>query len=350
MRKSAVTRDGKHKCLLCGHITPTYEGIKSHRRRHHSESEMEVEKRPSPSATLRIEPDDKSIGDLDWDELEVPVDETKVLQRVLRDAGMLARVDAVTRHFMNHSNLDDIPYLDSLIRSSGASVPVTKFALLGWADHRRGGHEWVNAKYPEQAMTLESAEKIAEKKAAEQPKEEESPFKTMKNFFKELMEMQQSMMMMDYMDHLRAKGLFMTPTSQAVNLNKKPKEEPKLRDIDGQFVKMTEAEFADYLMKQQYFKLQKEKMEQDSKIRLAQEDKKKESEKLPLRLEDGRIVTVPSDQVDKYLFMLKSTAPDQKKDLCELISSQEKIRQEMERAHQQQMQQLVCAILSFNDG
>jgi len=148
-------------------------------------------------------------------------------------------------------------------------------------------------------------------------------------------------MMMEYMKQA---------TGQAVNLNKKPKEEPKLRDIDGQFVKMTEAEFADYLMGQQYFKLQKEKMEQDSKIRLAQEDKKKESEKLPLRLEDGTIVNVPSDQVDKYLFMLKSTAPDQKKDLYELMREQEKIRQEMERAHQQQMQQLACAILSFNDG
>lgn len=288
-----------------------------------------------------IEPDIEPIGELDWDDLETPLDEAKVLRRVLKDAGLIARVDAITRHFMNHSNLDDVAFLDSLLRGAGASVPVTKWALLGWADHRRGGHDWVNAKYPEQALTFETAEKIAEKKAAEQPKEEESPFKAMKNFFKEQIEMRQSMMMMDYMDKLSAKGLFMTPTGQTVDLNKKPEEEAKLRAVEGgQFVKMTEAEFADYLMRQQQFGLQKEKMEQDSKVRLAQDEKKKESEKIPLRLDDGQIVNVPADQIDKYLFLMKSMAPDQKKDIYELMREQEKTRSEMEKHYQQQMQEL----------
>jgi len=316
---------------------------------HKAKPQSETQKTPPTSKQaeeefvepLPREPDAEPIGELDWEALEVPLDEAKVLRRVLKDAGLMARIDAITRHFTNHANLDDLPFLDSLLRGAGASVPVTKWALLGWADHRRGGHDWVNAKYPEQAMTLETAEKIAEKKAAEQPKEEESPFKAMKAFLKEQMEMQQSIMMIDYMKQLSAKGLFVTPTGQTVDLNKKPEEEAKLRAVEGgQFVKMTESEFADYLIRQQQFGLQKDKMEQELKMRVAQDEKKKDSEKIPLRLDDGQVVNVPSDQVDKYLFLMKSMAPDQKKDIYELMREQEKTRSEMEKHYQQQMQEL----------
>ena len=278
-------------------------------------------------------------------------DEMVYLRKTLMKAGVLTRLDSIVDAFSSHSDLDDLPYLDKLMNDSGASTFAKKMALTNWADHRRIDQEYIYRRYPSKDRIIMPM--TAEQQAVE-AKVQKDPFDSMTEMMEKQMKLQ---MLQEQMSRLRADndslqmqnmmkqrmlqaGVMFGADGKPFGTSEKT-EEAKLRAVEGgQFVKMTEAEYADYLMRQQQFGLQKEKMEQDTKIRLAQDEKKKESEKIPLRLEDGTIINVPSDQVDKYLFMLKSTAPDQKKDLYELMREQEKTRQEMEKNYQSQAQQM----------
>lgn len=253
-----------------------------------------------------------------------PLDEMDTLREILANAGVLARRESIISSFAT-KDPDDIPKLDNILVQAGVPFAARRMALMNWSDHRGVDTNYTDTKYPQGG----TAKVEAEEKIATQAKSKD-PMDIMTETIEKQMKLMTMQMNLQYLQRMMRTGADSPP--DGLRVVDGPKEEPKLRIMeDGQSVRMTESEWAEYLIGRQRWREQ-------LTLQQSKEEKKKEAEKIPFRLDDGTIVQVPSDQVDKWLFMMKSTSPDNKKDVFELMREQEKSRQDMERFYQQQMQ------------
>lgn len=266
--------------------------------------------------------------------LNAEPDEMVYLRNTLMKAGVLTRLDSIVDAFSSHSDLDDLPYLDKLMNDSGASTFAKKMALTNWADHRGIDQEYVYRRYPSKDRIIMPM--TAEQQAVE-AKAQKDPFDSMTEMMEKQMKLQMmqeqmsSMQMQNMMkQRMLQSGVLFGADGRPFGTSEKTEEEKKVRVLqDGSMADMTDKQWVEYQTGIEQRKLQ-----------AAQVEKKQESEKIPMRLEDGTIVNVPADQVDKFIFLTKSMQPDQKKDLYELMREQEKTRQEMEKNYQSQAQQM----------
>jgi hypothetical protein len=244
------------------------------------------------------------------DVLNEPPDEMGALRVVLKNAGVVVRRESIVTAF-SEANPDDLKQLDELLNEAAVPFAARRMVLRNWAIHRGTPMGYIDVKYPKAATIakVEQEEEALEKK-----------------------ERTKALDPIDEMIDQMAQGKTAAPPGMPAP---KDKEEPKFRILEnGQTIEMTESKWTDYVIAQQRWKEQ-------AALNASREEKKKEVEKIPFRLEDGTIIQVPADQVDKWLFMMKSTQPpEDKKDVFEMIREQEKTRQEMERFYQQQMSQL----------
>jgi len=333
-KKFIKRRDGQYQCSRCGHVTRSREGAKSHyRRKHSSPTNLKndglqippVIEAPSPQVTTAPPPTyEDFIPSLE----DAPLDEKDVLRTIFKKAGVVYRAESIIDTFFASPSTDNLQALDSIMSLGGVVPNARKLVLLNWADVYGIPKTYIEKKYQFPQIDGTPTDNITEQGV--KPSIEKDPLDSMIAMMEKRMKMQQMMMMMQSMERMDRGGYMMDTSGQMHKPDPPPVDEKRMRVLDdGSSVEMTDRQWVDYRQGAERLKVQ-----QSAQI------SKKEIEKIPLKLEDGTVVNIPSDQVDKYMFLTKSMQPDQRKDTYEIVREMEKQRTDLEKRYQQENQTL----------